>query len=131
MPGALRGLEDQVSRHLELIPFFVPPVLDKRALSNEPILQVIWTLAKEYLSRATQIFFVGYSMPLTDLASRYLFVESLKKDSHVIRVINCAENDEDRDAIIRNFRKSFPDLTDDQFEFSGALHWAEQIQGKN
>ena len=38
-----------LARLLEPDPFLIPPVLDKSALVNEPVLQVVWSQAKESL----------------------------------------------------------------------------------
>ena len=116
-----------VARHFEPDPFIIPPVLDKTALSNEPVLQVVWSLAKNALCRASRTYFVGYSMPVTDLAASFLFKESLDDKSHLIRVVNQATREETKEQIRSAYRKVFPKLEDDQFEFDGALKWAQQV----
>ncbi|MEQ1844908.1 MAG: hypothetical protein ABL983_04955 [Nitrospira sp.] len=122
-PSPDQGL---VARHFEPDPFIIPPVLDKTALSNEPVLQVVWSLAKDAISRASQVFFVGYSMPVTDMAASFLFNESLEGRSHIIRVVN-QSTPENKEQIRSAYRKVFPKLTDDQFEFDGALKWVREV----
>ncbi len=117
-----------VTRHLAPSPFFIPPVLDKKALANEPILQVIWSLAKESLLKATTVYFVGYSMPVTDLAASFLFKEALASRSDIIRVVNKPTQDDAEKSTIRNaYEKVFGSLRDEQFMFCGALEWAMRI----
>jgi hypothetical protein len=116
-----------IARHFEPDPFIIPPVLDKTALSNEPVLQVIWSLAKDALYTASHIYFVGYSMPVTDLAASFLFNESLEGRSHILRVINLATQAEHKNQIRSAYRKVFPNLKDDQFDFDGALSWVQKV----
>ena len=116
-----------VARHFEPDPFIIPPVLDKTALSNEPVLQVVWSLAKETLCRASRVYFVGYSMPVTDMAASFLFNESLDGKSHIIRVINQATSEENEEQVRSAYRRVFPKLKDDQFEVDGALKWAQEV----
>ena len=58
-------------------PLIVPPVLNKSDLVNQPLLRLLWTFAYNVLASAKRVVFIGYSMPLTDLAARWLFEESL------------------------------------------------------
>ena len=119
--------QEMVARHFEPDPFIIPPVLDKTALSNEPVLQVVWSLAKEALQKAPHIYFAGYSMPVTDLAASFLFYESLEGRTHQISVINLATPEEQKDLILASYRKVFPKLKDDQFDFDGALNWVQKV----
>lgn len=119
--------KEMITRHFEPDPFIIPPVLDKTILSTEPVLQVIWSLAKETLNRASTVYFVGYSVPVTDLAASFLFSESLENKSHIIHVVNQATQDEHKEQIRSAYRKVFPKLKDDQFEFDGALKWAKEV----
>lgn len=115
-----------VSRHLAPHPFFVPPVLDKTALANEPIMQVVWSLAKECLSKARTVYFVGYSMPVTDLAASFLFKETLTGRLDGIRVVNKALLDSEKLSIKHSYRRVFGELKDEQFSFNGALEWVSE-----
>lgn len=126
-PDEIPTAQDMIARHFEPDPFIIPPVLDKTALSSEPVLQVVWSLAKEALIKASQVYFVGYSMPLTDLAASFLFNEALEGRSHIIRIINLATEKESREQIRSSYRRVFPKLGDDQFEFGGALQWAQGV----
>jgi len=116
-----------VARHLEQMPFFVPPALDKKALANEPILQLIWSLAKDCLLKARSVYFVGYSMPITDLAASFLFKETLGTRPEIIQVVNYASQDSEKAAIRSTYEKIFGKLQDAQFVFDGALKWASEL----
>lgn len=67
----------QIEAHLEDEPFIVPPVLFKSALNDQPILRFVWKRAFDALRVAKQVYFIGYSFPVTDLASTFLFQEAL------------------------------------------------------
>lgn len=66
-------------------------------------------------------------MPVTDLAASFLFSESVGNGAHLIRVINYATHEEDKDQIRLAYREVFPKLKDDQFSFDGALKWAQEV----
>ena len=112
-----------IARHFEPTPFIVPPVLDKSVLTQEPILQLVWALPQKTLKTASHIHFVGYSMPATDLAAAFLFGESIEDPTHRISVINFAQTQNHREQVQSAYRKVFPQLTNDQFTFDGALEW--------
>jgi hypothetical protein len=124
------SLQD-VEIHLEPSPIVVPPVLAKDRLLMEPFVRVVWARAKELLSDAQMVVFVGYSLPLADIASRYLFSESISPDARV-EVVNYARNPkgEEAMAIRARYRQVIPGLRYDQFHFDGALEWARQLAQK-
>ena len=56
--------------------FIVPPVLDKSTLLSHESICNLWWQAKEYaLSRADNLYVIGYSLPETDVAMRTLLWE--------------------------------------------------------
>jgi hypothetical protein len=112
--------------HLEPSPIVVPPVLAKDNLLKEPFVRVVWARARELLSAAQMVVFVGYSLPLTDIASRYLFSEAISPDARV-EVVNYARKPKEEEAIRAAYRQVIPGLRYDQFHFGGALEWARQL----
>jgi len=121
-------LEDlmNLDLHLERSPFIVPPVLTKEELSREPVLQLIWTRAYQALRKADLVVFVGYSFPVTDIAARFLFTESIQPGTR-LKVVNLARNKTQEEEVRANYRKAFPDLRHDQFTFEGALEWSRKL----
>lgn len=105
----------------------VPPVLNKSSLAQQPLLELVWRRAFETLLDAEQVIFVGYSLPTTDLISQFLFEEAISADCE-IRVVNCADNKTKEKQVRRNYRESFPNLRYDQFDFSGASSWADNVK---
>jgi len=123
-PGVDPLALDRVESHLEPQPFIVPPVLVKQELALHPVLRVVWTLAQERLRAARQVVFVGYSLPVTDLASRILFGETLSNRSALqIQVVNLAQSPDQQRRLKCAYRSLFKDLADDAFDFAGAKDW--------
>jgi hypothetical protein len=54
--------DHEIESHLEPEPFIVPPVLLKTGLTLHPVLRVVWAAAREKLSEATRVVFMGYSL---------------------------------------------------------------------
>ena len=120
--------KDEMEIHLESEPFIVPPLLAKTALVEQPILRMVWGLAFKTLQEAENIFFIGYSLPTTDLAAKFLFQEAIPKDKvSKIKVINYSVNEDQKIQIRSRFKTVFPSLTDEQFDFGGALEWSRQF----
>lgn len=112
---------DEIESHLEPDPFIVPPVLVKSELSLHPVLRIVWELAYEMLTKATNVVFIGYSLPETDLGSRILFRETVANRSGVeVRIVNLADDSKEKDRVKAIYRSLFKNLSDTQFDFSGA-----------
>lgn len=94
-----KKLDELMENHLKPEGFMVLPVLMKGDLKTQPLFRLIWGLAYEKLKQAQEVIFVGYSMPTTDMAARFLFKETLSHKPY-ITVINYADQDEDKTAIM-------------------------------
>lgn len=86
-----------------LIPYIIPPVLDKNSFYNHIALKYLWGEAHKLLENADEIYIVGFSFPQTDLAVRFLFQSALRKSSAQIYVINSAS----RDKLKENYEQAF------------------------
>jgi hypothetical protein len=123
---------DHVEPFLEDEPFLVPPVLTKTDLVEQPILRLVWTLAVKALARARRVVFIGYSLPITDIAAGFLFREALQHldPSKDITVVNFAESDAGRQSkekgLIAAYQSVFPSIKPDRFDFSGAETWVRE-----
>lgn len=84
---------ENIDYHRDLIPYMIPPVLDKNSFYNNNILKGIWQQAYEKIAEADEIFIIGFSFPPTDLSLRYLFNSALSNNQNVnIYVINYDSN---------------------------------------
>jgi hypothetical protein len=120
---------EHVERLLESEPLMVPPVLTKAEIVEQPILRITWSLALEALKLAKRLVFIGYSMPLTDIAGAFLFREGLRhlNQTKEIIVVDYArdepEAEKKRRLLVDSYRKVFPEITPEQFDFSGGARW--------
>ncbi len=65
---------------------------------------------------------------LTDIAATFLFSEALQNlNTANVRVVGFAQAEEDKALLRHSYRTLFPVLTDEQFDFRGALNWAKGI----
>lgn len=114
-----------IEPYLNRDPFMIPPVLDKSIMTKESILRLIWSLAFKKLNDANTVIFMGYSLPVTDIAVRFLFRESLnRKDRPKVVVVNIEGDEESK-------KRSYIDvldtdlISDKSFDFSGVCAWIE------
>src|SRR5262249_33950391 len=127
--GPVKVPLDRLSLLLEPEPFMVPPVLTKSDLIEQPILRTTWRLAIDALESAKNIVFIGYSLPITDIAARFLFQEGLfhlEQPKSIIIVDFAGSDVERRDKSARlldAYQRVFPGIIADQFDFSGAVEW--------
>jgi hypothetical protein len=121
-------------QYLDPEPFIVPPVLAKSDLVEQPVLRVIWSQAFDALKSATKVTFVGYSLPVTDIAAGTLFRETLagRLTPDDIKVVDFAK-DPEKPAKLNQLRESyckvFHGLTDAQIDLRGGLAWARAVCG--
>ena len=120
---------NSIEFHLEPEEFIVPPVLAKTSLLEEPILKIVWDRAFHELFAADEVFFIGYSCPVTDLAMSLLLTEAFPSKHARVWVINKAEND-DQARVESAYQAVFPDITHDQFQFRDALEWTRELVAK-
>jgi SIR2-like domain len=124
-----RAALEELEIMLEPEPFMVPPVLTKADLVEQPILRTMWLLAIQALKKAQRVVFLGYSLPLTDIAAGFLFREGLTHLEHrnAITVIDFARDDHETKEKLQRLRASygnvFPSIEREQFDFSGAADW--------
>ncbi len=55
----------------DLVPFIVPPLTDKLPYFENQLVRTLWKRAARMLGDATRVFFLGYSLPPTDLTVRF------------------------------------------------------------
>jgi len=109
----------------------IPPVLTKSDLVTQPVLRVIWNLALVTLKEARRVTFVGYSLPVTDIAAMTLFSESLGHLSPAdVKVVDhaCGEDVEKAtQRVLDSYKKLFPEITKDQIDLRGGLAWGMDV----
>lgn len=133
LPPKLKRLRQQpkvldalVKNHLKPQSFMVLPVLMKGDLKTQPIFRLIWGLAYEKLRQAEEVFFVGYSLPTTDIAARFLFKEALSHKPNVF-VVNMASQNNQKKSIKLTYKEVFPWIPNGNFNFKGAAAWCAEF----
>lgn len=118
----------EIEPFLEPDPFIVPPVLMKSSLVEQPILRHLWALAFAELSNADEVVFLGYSLPVTDIAAGFLFGEALRKQDvrQTVTVVVLPRNEGDQNSLVNSYRSVFPTITEDQFVFGDAREWCNE-----
>jgi hypothetical protein len=121
-----------VEDHLELNPYIVTPTMVRLGLEAQPVLRRVWWEAYHALRNAREVFFVGYSLPASDIAARSLFQEALLDGDPSlgpvrVTVVNRACCEEERVRVTSAYRDVFSDMKDSQFGFEGAHRWAEDM----
>lgn len=67
--------------HEALQPFFIPPLSQKFSDAKwAPILADMWTEARNALKSCSEVIFVGYSFPATDVQTRVFVASALSKN---------------------------------------------------
>ena len=126
--GYDRPVRASIGRHLEPEALLVPPVLAKASLLQEPILRLVWRRARQVLTDATRVVFIGYSLPDTDIGSRFLFAETLSgKPANAVTVISRERNSQARTRLMERYRQIVPELASNQFHWDGALSWIAKL----
>ena len=116
-----------IELHLDPEPLWVPPVLLKSAVAQQPVLGLVWHRAFQVLQAAQLAVFIGYSFPITDIAARTLFEEALEDlPPGNITVVSLTDDAGSREHIAATYRQSFGGIPDTQFHFDGALKWIRQ-----
>jgi hypothetical protein len=91
-----------------LIPYIIPPIMDKNAFYNHIMIKSLWKKAKEFLQDADEIYIIGFSFPQTDISIRFLFYSALEYKRPDIYVVNRVNKDE-RESLINNYSQIFLD----------------------
>ena len=80
---------------LNFEPYIIPPILDKSSFINGNEVKLLWKIARDAIAKATQIIFIGYSLPPTDFMAEFLFRSSfVDKPPKDIEVINKSISEE-------------------------------------
>lgn len=79
---------------------------------------------------------MGYSFPLTDVASSILFTEAQARPIFASPVVKVVDYDipgktENRDRIMAAYRRIYRGLEDNDFSFDGARAWAQSFVAQN
>jgi SIR2-like domain len=106
------GFQD-VPEIRDRIPFVVPPTAEKSLFFGNESLRAQWRRARLELENAATVFFIGYSLPITDLTVRFM-LGRLRKDQRVYVVNRVSRSDPDqtddecRAALLVSYKSAMP-----------------------
>ncbi|MFC1491823.1 hypothetical protein ACFLQ0_04465, partial [Nitrospinota bacterium] len=73
---------------------------------------------------AEKIIFIGYSFPTTDIASGFLFRESIRYEyKENIEIVNLCGDEEEKENLKNSYQSVLPLIGGNQFYFDGAVPW--------
>lgn len=114
--------EEPVNITKGLIPYIIPPVLDKNAFYNHIAIRSLWQQAEQLLKQADEIYIIGFSFPQTDLAVKYLFQSAIRKSNPHIYVINIAS----KQKLSQSYSKVFGNIKLD-YTYTGTEYALEKF----
>ena len=76
------------SNKRDLVPLIIPPVAEKSAFYRSHAVKTLWTDFAQAIKEATEIYFVGYSLPKTDLSMRLFLTALIGDNSKAIYRVN-------------------------------------------
>lgn len=98
--------------HTGLIPFIIPPVMDKSIFYKNTMLKKLWDDAHRALNNASKVVIIGYSIPQTDYSSQMLLRSAIKDDTEIVIV-----NTDIRDEFKKRMKDIFGDKIKDDFKY--------------
>lgn len=89
------------------VPLIIPPILDKRSFYGHHLVRSLWSDARYYLEQADEIFCVGYSMPLTDLTTRLLFLSVSRFPGKTVYIVNLSHDSQEDEELKKRYKAAF------------------------
>lgn len=112
--------QDYTEDRQGLLPVIIPPVLNKDRFYDNVTLAVQWREALKNASDhdVNSLFFIGYSMPLSDSSVRYFFNRALSRKSSMptVSIVNDLRTPEQKATVLRNYLLSLTSLNPEQVE---------------
>ncbi len=100
----------------DLVPFIIPPVLDKNSSYTHTTLKTLWSFGADYLKLANEIYIIGYSLPETDLPVNFYLQENIRPGAKVY-VINKPTNSDVLNKLKERYAQILPEGISLNFDF--------------
>ncbi len=94
---------DQLSLAPDKVALVVPPTTDKTTFLSHESVRTQWQRASLDLAHAVNVYFVGYSMPETDLMVRFMLQNARLEPDTQLYVVNKAADDEHAAAVVHAY----------------------------
>lgn len=89
----------------------IPPVSDKTTFYTNFLVRTLWKRAKDALSEAHKVFFIGYSLPVTDLTTHQLLLSTVKPEAEIY-IVSKGHPDE-KEKLIQRYKDALPQITNE------------------
>jgi hypothetical protein len=101
----------QYAEHLlDKEPLIIPPVTDKAAFYSTSIIRTLWAEAHKALHEADRIFFLGYSLPETDITTRYLLMSAVQPEAKIF-IVNRGKTDIEKKKLCDRYQSAMPQVS--------------------
>ncbi|MBX2843400.1 MAG: SIR2 family protein [Flammeovirgaceae bacterium] len=100
--------------HQSDIPVYIPMAFSKMQFLSGSLYNVIWNIAQSYLEEASEIYFIGYGFPQTDIDNLIFFLKFKSKIKDIV-IFEPPESEK-----LRRLNKLFPDsniINQDAFQY--------------
>lgn len=99
----LRAIRDKAG----LVPLIIPPVAEKSSFYGTRLVMTLWAELRDAINEANEIYFVGYSLPKTDLTTSLFLSATIGRDSDKIIYIVDNATGCHKDRLIENYSNVF------------------------
>lgn len=99
------------------VPFMVPPTTDKSSFMSHESIVTQWRKATFELEQATDVYFLGYSLPETDLMVRFMLQHALMRFTWQNRLVVVNKTERPDDVVATYESLARPDGVDVDTEF--------------
>jgi len=96
-------------------PFIIPPVAEKSSFYSISLIRILWKRAKEALESADEVYFLGYSLPESDLTTRQLLTASIPSTAKIY-IVN--KGNQDKERLKERYMSAMPQIQSENFDLS-------------
>lgn len=94
-------------------PLLIPPIAEKSPYYASSLVRTLWKQAHSAISEATHLYFLGYSLPETDLTTRLLL--SAVSPAARISIVNTSRS-QTKESLKERYQRSMPHVTNAFFD---------------
>lgn len=93
----------------------IPPVSEKSAFYSNFLVRALWKSARDALTKAPKIYFIGYSLPETDLTTRQLLLSSVQPNAEIFIVSKGAASEVSKKELVARYKRAMPQVPSAKF----------------
>jgi len=93
----------------------IPPVSEKSLFYSNILIRTLWSDAKRALAKADNLYFIGYSLPESDITVRTLLLTAVDPSTHIFLVSTGKPDDEGKRRLLQRYQDALPQVKKDRF----------------